>query len=57
MGVERIAADGIGGLHRHPPATFDALFEKRRQGVLELRFRQMVEEDLGQDARPSRHAS
>lgn len=51
MRIERVTPLRVAGLHRNLPASFDALFQERRERVLKLRFRQMIEQDFGHRAR------
>ena len=46
---DRIAAFLVRGLDGDPPAAFKALFQERRQAVLQLRFRQVIEKNVCQD--------
>ena len=50
MGVEHVAALSVARLHGDPPAALDTLVEQRRQRIFQLRFGQMVEENLGHAA-------
>jgi hypothetical protein len=47
MRIEGVAPFGVAGLHRNLPPPLDALLQKRRKSVLEFRFRQVIEQDLG----------
>jgi hypothetical protein len=46
MRVEKAATLFVDGLHGDPPIALEAPFEERRQRVLDLGFRQMVEQDF-----------
>ena len=53
MRIERIPSCRLLHLDGDAPAAFDALVDERRQRVLQLGFRQMVEKDFGHACIPA----